>query len=410
MNEVKPEKGLGQPASFEPASFEPASIERASILVVDDAAANLEVLTGMLKERGYKARPVPSGKLALLAARKDPPDLILLDINMPEMNGYEVCEQLKGDENLKGIPIIFISALTESLDKVKAFAIGGVDYITKPFQMEELHARVETHLKLRRLQIELQEYSHRLELAQERLKFDLKLAREVHRGFLPLRLPDLSGYEFFAHYEPASEIGGDYYDSIQLPRERLAILLGDVAGKGVPAALLMAKLSADARVCILTEACPAAAVTWLNSLMIQSGIVDRFVSLLVAVLDPASHTVTLVNAGHPSPLIYRRATCTVEEAMSTEATGLLLGVNGFEYTSCQVSLEPGDCLLAFTDGVSEALDVKNVQLQTQGIYAAVEGGAYSPRGLGERVVKVFREFAAGRSQHDDIAVFGFGRT
>src|SRR4026208_1386293 len=138
----------------------------------------------MLKERGYKVRPVPSGKLALLAARKDPPDLILLDINMPELNGYEVCEQLKADELLQGIPVIFISALTEQLDKVKAFAIGGVDYITKPFQFEEFQARGERHLKLRRLQIDLREYSRRLELAQERLKVDLDLAREVQRGFL----------------------------------------------------------------------------------------------------------------------------------------------------------------------------------------------------------------------------------
>src|SRR4051794_41976950 len=102
----------------------------------------------MLKDRGYKVRPVPSGKLALLAARRDPPDLILLDINMPEMNGYEVCEQLKADERLRGIPVIFISALTEPLDKVKAFAIGGGGYITKPFPMEEMDAPVEEQLKL----------------------------------------------------------------------------------------------------------------------------------------------------------------------------------------------------------------------------------------------------------------------
>src|SRR5437764_7713815 len=210
---------------------------RASILVVDDTPANLQVLAGMLKDRGYKVRPVPSGKLALLAAGRDPPDLILLDINMPEMSGYEVCEQLKADDNLKRIPVIFISALTEQLDKVKAFAIGGVDYLTKPFQMEELHARVETHLKLRRMQIELEEYSRQLELARERLKLDLELARGVQRGFLPLRLPEVPGYEFFAHYESAYEVGGDYYDFILLPRQRVAILLGDVAGKGVGAAL-----------------------------------------------------------------------------------------------------------------------------------------------------------------------------
>src|SRR5271165_4171161 len=186
MNPRKAISGAGQPAS---------------ILLVDDAPANLQVLAGMLKDRGYKARPVPSGKLALLAARKDPPDLILLDINMPEMNGYEVCEQLKADDQLKGIPVIFISALTEPLDKVKAFAIGGVDYLTKPFQMEELHARVETHLKLRRLQIELEGYARRLEFAQVRIKLDLELARGVQLGFLPVNLPDVPGYQFFTHYE-----------------------------------------------------------------------------------------------------------------------------------------------------------------------------------------------------------------
>src|SRR5688572_11170537 len=104
-----------------PAGQTKSATTTGGILVVDDAPANLQVLAGMLKDRGYKARPVPSGKLALLAAKHEPPDLILLDINMPEMNGYEVCEHLKADEKLKGIPIIFISALTEPLDKVKAF-------------------------------------------------------------------------------------------------------------------------------------------------------------------------------------------------------------------------------------------------------------------------------------------------
>jgi serine phosphatase RsbU (regulator of sigma subunit) len=396
MNPQKPKSGAGQPAS---------------ILVVDDTPANLQVLAGMLKDRGYKVRPVPSGKLALLAARRDPPDLILLDINMPDMNGYEVCEHLKADDTLKGIPVIFISALTEQLDKVKAFAMGGVDYLTKPFQMEELHARVETHLKLRRLQIDLEEYSHHLESARARLKLDLEFAREVQRGFLPRRLPAVPGYEFFAHYESAFEIGGDYYDFIPLPRQRLAVLLGDVAGKGVAAALLMAKLSADARFCILTEPDPAAAVTNLNSLITQSGIADKFITLAAAILDPQSHIVTLVNAGHPSPLIYHRATRTVGEATSLAAAGLPLGVqDGFAYVSSQVYLEPGDCILTFSDGVTEAMDVNNVQLGTKGVYAAMQGEDYSPQVLGDRVVTVVKQFAAGRSQHDDIALVGFGRT
>ena len=127
----------------------------AEILVVDDTPANLLLLSGMLKEQGYKVRPVPSGKLALQVARMEPPDLILLDILMPEMNGYEVCEKLKADDKLKEIPVIFISALSETIDKVKAFTIGGVDYVTKPFQFEEVHARVRTHLELSRQKREL---------------------------------------------------------------------------------------------------------------------------------------------------------------------------------------------------------------------------------------------------------------
>ena len=136
---------------------------RPDILIVDDAPANLQVLSGMLKERGYKVRPVPSGKLALQAARKLPPDLILLDVMMPEMDGFEVCRQLKADPWLKEIPVIFISALNEALDKVQAFGAGGVDYVTKPFQFEEVEARVQAHLRLRRLQQELEEHNAQLD-------------------------------------------------------------------------------------------------------------------------------------------------------------------------------------------------------------------------------------------------------
>src|SRR4029079_7959555 len=165
-----------------------------------DTPANLQVLAGMLKDRGYKVRPVPSGKLALLAARRDPPALILLDITMPEMNGYEVCEHLKADDTLKGIPVIFISALTEQLDKVKAFATGGVDYITKPFQMEELHARVETHLKLRRLQVELEKTNARLARINHRMSNDLNAAAKIQRTFLPRESPTVAGLQFAWSY------------------------------------------------------------------------------------------------------------------------------------------------------------------------------------------------------------------
>jgi signal transduction histidine kinase len=142
------------------------------VLVVDDTPANLQLLVGMLKERGYKALVAPSGKMALQAAQNDPPDLILLDINMPEMNGYEVCERLKADEKLKEIPVIFVSALNETMDKVKAFGAGGVDYVTKPFQFEEVDARVRAHLELRRQKRELKDSYERLK-ELERLRDNL---------------------------------------------------------------------------------------------------------------------------------------------------------------------------------------------------------------------------------------------
>ena len=142
---------------------------KSNILVVDDSAANLKLLSSMLGEQGYKVRSVISGPMALTATRAAPPDLILLDINMPGMNGYQVCEQLKGDERTREIPIIFISALDEIEDKVRAFTVGGVDYVTKPFQFEEVLARVQTHLALQDARAELARHLQELQARNEEL-------------------------------------------------------------------------------------------------------------------------------------------------------------------------------------------------------------------------------------------------
>jgi two-component system, sensor histidine kinase and response regulator len=136
---------------------------RDQIMAVDDQPENLKLLEDMLRQRGYLVRSFPRGRLALAAAVRNPPGLILLDINMPEMNGYEVCERLKEDGKLSGIPVIFLSALGEIEDKVRAFRSGGVDYISKPFQIDEVQARVETHMRLHRLHRELQAQKDHLE-------------------------------------------------------------------------------------------------------------------------------------------------------------------------------------------------------------------------------------------------------
>ncbi|MCP4688930.1 MAG: response regulator [Desulfobacterales bacterium] len=177
----------------------------AKILIVDDKPENLRLLTGILKEKGYLVRQLRDGNMVLASAVSAPPDLILLDIMMPDMDGYQVCGRLKAEERTRDIPVIFISALNETMDKVKAFSTGGVDYITKPFQEQEVLARVETHLTLRMLQRALQEKNARLEekndqLGEKNEQLEEALANvRTLKGLLPIcskckKIRDGEGY------------------------------------------------------------------------------------------------------------------------------------------------------------------------------------------------------------------------
>lgn len=198
-----------------------------SVLLVDDTPANLELLSGILKGRGYKVRAAISGELALQAVHSDPPDLILLDINMPGMDGYAVCAELKSDEKSKGIPVIFLSALNETIDKVKAFGIGGVDYITKPFQLEEVEARVKTHLELSRQKLELLEnYDKLREL--EKLRDSL-----VHMLVHDLRSPltVVTGYHELIKDDKKNTLSADstgYLAEATEAAERIITMVSDV--------------------------------------------------------------------------------------------------------------------------------------------------------------------------------------
>jgi signal transduction histidine kinase len=161
----------------------------ADILIVDDTPANLQLLAGMLRERGYKVRPAPNGETALRAAHASPPDLILLDITMPGMDGYEVCRRLKADPRLRDIPVLFISALSDAEDKVRAFHAGGVDYVGKPFQLDEVEARVRTHLQLRRQRLELERnYTRLRELEQLRDSLTHMVAHDMKSPLLAVQL------------------------------------------------------------------------------------------------------------------------------------------------------------------------------------------------------------------------------
>ncbi len=252
---------------------------------------------------------------------------------------------------------------------------------------------------------------HQDAVARERLKRDLELAHQVQLSFLPRTLPKMPGYDFYAHYESALEVGGDYYGFLQLGQGRLAVTLGDVAGKGVPAALLMAKLSSDTRFSLLTENDPGKAIAKLNNLLHEfTAPMDRFVTFLAALIDPATHIVTVVNAGHMSPLLCRRGGG-VESPVGKFDTGVPLGIDeDVEFKACQIPLGPGDSLILYSDGIPDSLSVRGDQFGMKGMNAALgNAAAAAPKQLAERMVKAVQAHAAGRSPHDDITLVSFGR-
>ena len=337
----------------------------ANVLVVDDTAANLQVLAGMLKQRGYKVRPAPSGKLALAAARRERPDLILLDINMPEMNGYEVCEHLKSDDQLKGIPVIFISALSEQLDKVRAFAIGGVDYITKPFQMEELYARVETHLKLHRLQYELEATNERLASVNGRMARDLLAAAKIQQTFLPQQTPSNLGANFAWIYRPCDELAGDALNIVPLGNSKVGIYVLDVSGHGVASALLSVTMSrllsrpSDPSSILLREGddsqtatSPAEIANSLNRLFPLNEATEQLTTMVYGILSVSTGDFHYVSAGHPGPIHL----AINAKPMILESAGFPLGLTDEVYTERTIRLLGGDRLYLYSDGLPEAMD------------------------------------------------------
>jgi len=341
---------------------------KADILVVDDVPANLRLLSEMLTEQQYKVRSVINGHMGLMAVRAAAPDLILLDINMPGMTGYEVCEHLKADEQTRDIPIIFISALDDTEDKVKAFTIGGVDYVTKPFRVEEVLARVETHLALRHLRLELERANQELEMRVEertaqvidlaverdRLGRELELAREMQVGFLPHETPQVPGWEFVARWKPAHQVAGDYYDFIPLDGGHLGLVIADVADKGMPAALFMVLTRSTVRASAVGAPTPAESMTHTNRLLCADSSGGMFVTLFYGHLSLESGDCTYVNAGHDPPLLYRAGTAELTEFWPT---GMALGViEKASYEQRTVHLDPGDFIVSYTDGLIDAMD------------------------------------------------------
>jgi len=324
----------------------------ASILIVDDVPANLQVLTGMLDDRGYLTRPVTSGKMALLAAQNDPPDLVLLDITMPEMDGYEVCARMKADEKLKDIPVIFISALHETLDKVKAFSVGALDYVTKPFQFEEVRARVETHLKLRRLQLQLEEQNRLLLEGRQALMLQLTKAADYVLSLIP---PPIRQGSIRTNWRliPSFQLGGDSLGYHWIDKDHFAMYLLDVCGHGVGPALLSVSVLNMLRSQFLPEAdfrTPAQVLQALNHAFPMEKQDGLYFTAWYGVFNKASRELRYAGGGHPPALIRDAA----EQAANVPVSGPPLGVDpDAVYKDSLLKIASPAELCVFSDGCYE---------------------------------------------------------
>jgi len=369
-----------------------------SILIVDDTPANLRLLSQMLTEQGYGVRAVTSGARALASARAAPPDLILLDIKMPGMNGYEVCEHLKADPLTRNIPVIFISALDEIQDKVQAFAVGGVDYITKPFQFKEVLARTETHLSLRNLQKQLRDSNRKMEQ-------ELALAGKVQSSFLPGELPTNSGWQIAAALKPARQTSGDFYDTISLPDRRIGLVVADVVDKGVGAALFMTLSWILIRSYAMEyPAEPQRVLGAVNDRILAEIDTGQFVSVFYGILDPATGTLTYCNAGHPPPYLYSAQSGNAARPLTK--TGMALGVTDTEtWEQDTVQLGPGDVLVLYSDGVTDAESVEGASFGNERLKTKVSASlGCSAREILDALLTGIREFAREAVQSDDVTL------
>jgi sigma-B regulation protein RsbU (phosphoserine phosphatase) len=253
-----------------------------------------------------------------------------------------------------------------------------------------------------------QAVAHDRRVQQEQIKRDLELAHRVQQGLLPTKPPDIEGYEVFDFYEPAQQVGGDFFAYVPLSEGRLAFVLADVSGKGVSAALVMAALSADVRYCLASERDLAKAVSLINESFLRGGWDDRFATLVVAVLDPRSHHVTLASAGH-LPVFLREASGSVR-TIGTDLGCLPLGLDATRgYTSCELDLAPGSTLVFYTDGISEAMDHEQRLYGLERLEEILAGPSGEAGELGRRILADVERHAAGQIRSDDMCLVCVGR-
>ena len=378
---------------------------RPTVLAVDDTPENLDVVKGVLGSK-YTVKAAVNGKMALKIAQAKPPDLILLDIMMPEMDGYEVCRQLKADAVTRDIPVIFLTAMDQTADETKGFDLGAADYIMKPVSPPVLEARVKTHLALKQNMDELQAAYAQIKAHKDRMEEELNVGREIQMSLVPQQFPAFPEHtEFDIHgmLEPAREVGGDLYDFYFLDGERLCFCIGDVSGKGVPAALFMAMAKTLIKSRSVDDNSTGSIITHVNDELSAENPQSMFVTLFLAILNVRSGELLYTNAGH-NPSYIKRADGTVESLR--EIHGPIVGaMPGLAYKEASTTLRKGDGILLYTDGVTEAMNGAGELYSDPRLDDLVQATNFgSMNQVTAAVMGDVESFEAGAERADDITI------
>jgi serine phosphatase RsbU (regulator of sigma subunit) len=372
---------------------------RGTILVVDDDLLNRTLLATNLEEQHYTVDTAEDGRGAMERLRARSFDVVLLDILMPVMDGYQALAEIKGDPSLQHLPVIVISGVDEIDSVVRCIEMGATDYLPKPFEPSLLRARINASLATKRLR-DLERQAQAQERA--RLEQELRVARLIQQTLLPKELPALPGWEVAAHYQPARELGGDFYDFLTLPDGRLGLIVGDVADKGVPAALVMATTRSVLRGAIQQVVAPGRVLERANDLLCPDIPPNMFITCLYVILDPQTGQLQYANAGHDLP--YLRHADGVSEL---RATGMPLGLMpGMQYEEKGTTLLPGEHVLFYSDGLVEAHNPQRDMFSFPRLRRLV---AQHPAGDGTTLIRFLlaeleRFAGAAWEQEDDITL------
>ena len=381
------------------------------ILVVDDNDDNRYTLTLYLDLEGYtNVETAQDGEEAIARLQTAEFDLVLLDVMMPKVDGYQVLIWIKGQPRLHDLPVIMISALNEMNSVVRCIELGAVDYLLKPFNPVLLKARLGSTLEKKRLRDQINAHLARLEQ-------EVEAARRLQMAMVPQSFPKPSAafpLELNASMEPAREVGGDLYDFFVTEDAKLCFLIGDVSGKGMPAALFMARTKSLIR--ITTElmrarhgaaAGPAEIIARVNRELCHDNSDMMFVTLFFAMIEPATGELEFCNAGHNAP--YRLNGKTVETIEGGK--GIILGVRPHAvYTTGRLALAPGDGVYLFTDGVTEANNAAEElfgEMRLEAVLRAADGAPCAE--IVKSIAQAVRGFVGNALPSDDITMLAIRR-